>query len=541
MTRLDVAPPGREKQVQALKEKSSVENPYAVAWASYEGDALVVEGYASPIVPEEHADVIKKRGGSWVLLSKKTGKVLGTHETKEQAEAQERAVQANKHADGVRVLRVDRSAALRPPARLPNGFVRFDGNIARIGVQQYVNPDGSIRRELRLPEEVFKADSVASFAQMPVTNNHPPGLLDAGNARMHVVGAVGESVRPADDFLAAPLMVYDAGAIAAVEAGQSQLSCGYSCELEHSPGRWDAAARKITNDPAGEPFDFIQRDIQGNHVALVMQARAGAGASLRLDADGNAVLAFKEQVEAPQEIRHMKIKIGTLHLDVTDANAEAIQAAHDAALAAEKKVAQDAKLSETVRADAAEAKVKEIQAKLDAAQAKLDAPKMMKCDECGGSGKVDGAKCDNCDGKGKVPAAVEEAEGEKSDKKRSDSIRRMVARRVALERQAAPILGDEVKLDGLDDLAVKVAVVAKAMPEMKLDGRSPDYVEAAYAIALKQASKAMSDAPTRTDAARAAAAPAGQGERVDAAPDYLSAQKRFEQASRDAWKQPAAK
>ena len=31
----ETAPPGREKQVKALKRKKDVDNPFAVAWASY--------------------------------------------------------------------------------------------------------------------------------------------------------------------------------------------------------------------------------------------------------------------------------------------------------------------------------------------------------------------------------------------------------------------------------------------------------------------------------------------------------------------------
>jgi hypothetical protein len=31
----DSAPPGREEQVKALKDKPSIDNPYAVAWAQY--------------------------------------------------------------------------------------------------------------------------------------------------------------------------------------------------------------------------------------------------------------------------------------------------------------------------------------------------------------------------------------------------------------------------------------------------------------------------------------------------------------------------
>lgn len=39
---------------------------------------------------------IKKRGGKQVLVSKKTGKVLGRHRTKAEAEAQESAIQISK-------------------------------------------------------------------------------------------------------------------------------------------------------------------------------------------------------------------------------------------------------------------------------------------------------------------------------------------------------------------------------------------------------------------------------------------------------------
>lgn len=526
--RSDVTPPGREAQVQALKEKSNVENPWAVAWASYnKDDQLVAEGYDGEIDPGEHTDTIKHQGGKWVLIAKSTGKVLGTHPTKEAAEAQERAVQASKHADGKRVLRIDRTApALRPPVRLPNGFVRFDGRIARTGVQLYTNPDGSTRRELRLPEEVFRADSLASFAQMPVTNQHPPGLLSAENARQYVVGATGEEIKRDGDYIASSLMFWDAEAIAAAEAGRSQLSCGYSCTLEHAPGRWDSASQKMTSDAAGEPYDFVQRDVQGNHVALVNEARAGAGASLRLDAAGNAVIAFASTVHPPEKKIMAKIRIGHLHLDATDANAEAIQSAFDAAIAAEKKTLAD--LAATTDAAAVAAKV--LQAKADGLQAKLDAEtqKMVECDECEGEGLIEGAQCANCDGKKQVfdSAAL------RGRDKRVASQARMVARRVALEVEARKHLGQDAKLDHLDATGVRAAVVAKISPSAKLDGKSRDYVRCHYDILVTQSAAQ----PSAIDLARAAAAAAGQAGGYADEVDYIDAQSKFTARMRNAWK-----
>lgn len=40
--------------------------------------------------------MIKKRGSKWVLISKTTGKVLGTHGTKKEAEKQEAAINISK-------------------------------------------------------------------------------------------------------------------------------------------------------------------------------------------------------------------------------------------------------------------------------------------------------------------------------------------------------------------------------------------------------------------------------------------------------------
>lgn len=48
---------------------------------------------------EERDHHIAHENGKWVLRSKSTNKVLGTHDTKEDAEAQERAIQVNKHTE----------------------------------------------------------------------------------------------------------------------------------------------------------------------------------------------------------------------------------------------------------------------------------------------------------------------------------------------------------------------------------------------------------------------------------------------------------
>lgn len=47
-------------------------------------------------------EIIRKRGSKWVLYSHK-GKILGRHDTKADAESQERAVQASKHGESMKL------------------------------------------------------------------------------------------------------------------------------------------------------------------------------------------------------------------------------------------------------------------------------------------------------------------------------------------------------------------------------------------------------------------------------------------------------
>ena len=63
--------------------------------------------------------------------------------------------------------------ATRPVKKTPEGFVKATVAVTSIGVFTYRNPDGTTRRELRLPEEVFKQDSMDTLALKPMTLLHP--------------------------------------------------------------------------------------------------------------------------------------------------------------------------------------------------------------------------------------------------------------------------------------------------------------------------------------------------------------------------------
>lgn len=310
---------------------------------------------------------------------------------------------------------------------MDNGWLKAPARIARVGVQNYRQPDGKVRRELRLQEEVFNADAVASFGLVPVTDDHP-GKVSTENIRSVQVGTLGENLVQDGDFLAGTVMLTDPDAIAKVDAGKVQLSCGYTCDVEDKPGIW-----------RGQPYDGIQRNIRGNHLALVHMGKAGPEVRIRLDSmDGIAVVSSDEQFPnpTPREEPAMstkKMKFDAAELEIPEGAAVAIER--------ERGLHQDALTSAKVetskqaaRADVAEAKSKDLESRLAAAQ----------------------------------------------DPK---SIRTAVAARVALETTGREVLGNAFKADASDD-EIKREVITKKLPAMKLDGKDSVFIQAAFEAAM---------------------------------------------------------
>ena len=310
-----------------------------------------------------------------------------------------------------RVRRFD-AGQLAPAEHLENGWLRAEGRSAKCGILEYENPDGSKRRELVVPEEMFAAASMASARMVPVTNDHPSALLDGATAKIAQVGSVGENLRPDGDYLVAPLMVTDGVTVKAITDGKAELSWGYDCEMAPPDpalvGKW------------GE-HDGRQTKRRYNHLAVVEKARAGDGARIRLDAAGNqefagasgAVLSFV----AAQQIETAEVQMPPLQVRVDNnqygSDDPALQQAIDRLVAQGRKDAADAIAAEKAKLDAATTKLDHLKANalqrgaiVRSLTAKFDAMKarMIDCDECGGTGKVghDDKACDYCHGTGKI-------------------------------------------------------------------------------------------------------------------------------------------
>ena len=146
--------------------------------------------------------------------------------------------------------------------------------LTRVGIFEYRRPDGSIRRELRLPEEVFAQESLASYKGKPVILTHEAGMIDSDNVQQEQIGTILSEGTQDGDNVRAQISIHDARKL---DYGLRELSLGYSLDLEEVPGEWQ-----------GQPYDAIQRNIRVNHLALVEKARAGDSARLndKLHLDG---------------------------------------------------------------------------------------------------------------------------------------------------------------------------------------------------------------------------------------------------------------
>ena len=82
--------------------------------------------------------------------------------------------------------------------------------LTRVGIFEYRRPDGSIRRELRLPEEVFAPESLASYKGKPVILTHEAGMIDSDNVQQEQIGTILSDGTQDGDNVRAQIIIHDA-------------------------------------------------------------------------------------------------------------------------------------------------------------------------------------------------------------------------------------------------------------------------------------------------------------------------------------------
>ena len=224
-----------------------------------------------------------------------------------------------------------------------------EARLTRSGVFGYTRPDGTVQKEYRPPNQVFDSGSMNTFCMRPVTNDHPPTMLDSTNTRQYAIGMSGQTIKRDGDWMVGTLAIFDSETIKAMDAGEKrQVSNGYDAELELTPG--------VT--PDGEHYDAIQTNIIGNHIAIVKTARAGKDAAIRMDAASTEFEATsvsrKDSVMTPEELQKIAEQTARHKMDAEAAKAalEDLKKKYDAACAERDAAVEAKKAADKARNDA---------------------------------------------------------------------------------------------------------------------------------------------------------------------------------------------
>jgi hypothetical protein len=203
---------------------------------------------------------------------------------------------------------------------LSDGTLKVVGQLTRPGIFSYRNPDGSERKEYRPAEEVFKKSALDTFAGLSLTVNHPPTRLVSPDTWKNVaIGHVGDHVREDAGHVVADLYIKDAGAIARINKGELRhISCGYKVDFDATPG----------TTPDGVRHDGVQRNMRGNHVALLAgeMPRGGQECVLRLDSAGDEITGSNSfALNSHVELEALKAKVTVLESELAKARTDAAE------------------------------------------------------------------------------------------------------------------------------------------------------------------------------------------------------------------------
>lgn len=395
----------------------------------------------------------------------------------------------NDHEDTAtnsRPMRFDRGTIKGKTSRTAEGYLRADAVVTRCGVFNYKNPDGSVRRELRHPDDVFNQVSLDSMKMIPMTNEHPEvKLLDASTAKKFQVGFTGENVRRDENDVMTSITATDSATIKDVDNGKKELSCGYTLDLVREDGIYE-----------GQKYDFRQTNILYNHVAFTGRGRAGT-ARLNLDAQ-DAVELSDDEIKSDNENnnnnnsqrRNCMVKF-RIDKDEFDADPQVV-----------------------LYATRLENSLKETKTNLDSATTENSALK---------------AERDT------LKARLDTAEKRDVAKEISDAVKS----RRSLENQASTFLGKDVNLDTMDDSVIRKAVVEKAFPTLKekLVNCDSAYLNVSFdnAVAFLTNDKSGGASSQRQ-------AVMGNGTRTDSETvDVEKSKAAYEKRMTEGWKNPTAK
>ena len=242
-----------------------------------------------------------------------------------------------------------------------NGFFEVKNNpLSKVGVFDYsgamigAEDKSKIYKVYRPASELKAKECIDSFKLLPFVDDHTMLGKDATPAEQKgVQGVIGEDVYFKDGVLYGNIKVFSEALKSKIENGKIELSCGYRCSYVFEEGTYE-----------GQKYEAIQKDIRGNHLALVDEGRMGKEVavldSMVFTLDGKEIIMEEEIKKLQEALAALTEKVSALTKDADEKKA-ADKKAKDEEDAAKK--AKD----ETVKKDeeAADKKAKDEEVKED--------------------------------------------------------------------------------------------------------------------------------------------------------------------------------
>ena len=175
-----------------------------------------------------------------------------------------------------------------------NGFLHVKNcHCTKVQIAQYLGSEISndlipdkVYNVFRPEEELNKADTIQSLNGVPLQLEHHDDTAEKP-AQYTRIGATGTDAVFEYPYLSNSLHFFNQKAIDLIESGEKcELSIGYDCEIHKESGEFE-----------GVPYDFVQRNIKIQHVALVECGRAGADVKV---SDSKEIILNSEKNEVKQ-------------------------------------------------------------------------------------------------------------------------------------------------------------------------------------------------------------------------------------------------
>lgn len=330
------------------------------------------------------------------------------------------------------------------------GFLHTKVVICRSGIQEYLGQElgltgddaGKIFNVLRHPDDVTNENSLATYKNIVITDEHPAERwVNLDNIKQLQKGQVSEidiDRTQQEVHINGDMVITDQDLINKTQSGKVEVSLGYAYEIIAEDGVYN-----------GTPYQFKYTNMIANHLSVVEKGRCGGSCKIVNDKKDN--IDKKHDIIVDEQTKNegvlMKITINGKEFEVSDEVGNALKEerkSKDEEVEKVEKKVEDA----DKKAEDAEEKTKEAEKATDVAAAKIDDLNVKLT-------KANDSKISN------------------------DDMNKLVQERASLIAFAGSVIGNDNMPDSICPMVIKTAVVEKHF-NISVDGKSDAYIDARF-------------------------------------------------------------